>query len=179
MNYTIRGDKVTVTPAIKEYVITKLNKMNKYFDKAEEVNATVLIKVKGKMETVEVTIRTDHFLLRCEETSTDLYKSIDLAADVLERQITKNKKRIAKRILNENIRDIVLDFENAYESDIEDDTKIVKRKKMETKPMSEEEAILEMNLLKHDFYIFRDDKTNSVKVLYIRKDGNYGIIDTM
>ena len=121
---------------------------------------------------------TAHFLLRCEETSEDLYKSIDLSVDVLERQITKNKKRIAAKILNENIKDIILDFEQAYEED-EDETKIVKRKKMDAKPMSEEEAILEMNLLKHDFFIFKDSDTFEIKVLYKRKDGDYGIIETM
>lgn len=178
MNYTIRGDKVVVTAAIKEYITTKLDKMTKYFDKAEEVNVNVLIKVKGKAETVEVTIRTDHFLLRCEETTNDLYKSIDLSVDVLERQITKNKKRIASKILNENIKDIILDFEKAYD-ETDEDNGIVKRKKLETKPMDEEEAILEMNLLKHDFFIFKDSETFKIKVLYRRKDGDYGIIETI
>ena len=179
MNYTIRGDKVVVTKAIKDYVITKLDKLTKYFDKSEEVNVTVLVKVKGKAETIEVTIRTDHFLLRCEETSSDLYKSIDLSADVLERQITKNKKRIASKILNEHINDIILDFEKAYDETDEDNNKIVKRKTLETKPMNEEEAILEMNLLKHDFFIFKDSESFEIKVLYRRKDGDYGIIETI
>lgn len=175
MNYTIRGDKVVVTDAIKDYITTKLNRLTKYFNTADTTSVNVLIKVgRGKAETVETTIRTDHFLLRSEETSDDLYKSIDLSADVLERQIVKNKKRIASKILNENINDIV--YETGTE-DEEENTKIVKRKKLETKPMSEEEAILEMNLLRHDFFIFKDDDTFEIKVLYRRKDGDYGIIE--
>lgn len=175
MNYTIRGDKVIVTKAINDYIINKLDKMVKYFDKPNEVDVNVVIKVKGKSEKIEVTIRTINFVLRCEETSTDLYKSIDLAVDVLERQIKKNKTRIASKIATENITEILLDFEDNEE---EDDSKIIRRKKLDTKPMSEEEAILGMNLLKHDFFIFKDSETFEIKVLYKRKDGDYGIIET-
>jgi len=174
MKYVIRGEKIKVTGAIKDYINTKFDRITKYLDGKEVQDIIILIKVKNNLQEVEMTIRTNHFLIRCEEATDDLYKSIDLAIDVIERQIVKNKNKILTKSLKENIHDIILEEEDEDELD----NKVVKRKNIEVKPMSEEEAILEMNLLKHDFFIFKDDETFELKVLYKRKDDNYGIIET-
>ena len=174
MKCKIRGEKIKVTSAIQDYIETKLSKLDKYF-KSADVEASVLIKVKGKDQAIEVTIPYDKYTLRSEERRDDLYAAIDLVIDKLEGQIRKNKTKLKKQI-KKSEEFFNFDFEIANE-DVQEN-KIVKRKSFEMKPMSEEEAILELELLGHDFYIYRDDKTNDINVLYKRKDGNYGIIET-
>ena len=149
--------------------------MDKYFDTPEEITANVLIKVKGKDQTVEVTIPTKKFILRGEETNNDLYAAIDLVTDKLERQIRKNKTRLKKKNV-QNIIDFKIDFE--VEKEDENKSKIVKRKNIEMKPMSEEEAILQLELLGHSFFVFKNVKTDEIDILYRRNDGDYGIIET-
>ena len=174
MKYNIRGDKMVVTDAIRDYAETKLGKLEKYF-KDDEVTANVLTRVRGNAQIVEVTIPTSKFVLRSEEENEDLYAAIDLVSDKLERQIRKNKTR-----LNRNVKDNVKEFN--FDFDIEDEEqskeKIVKRKNIEMKPMDEEEAILEMELLGHSFFVYKDMDTNNTCVLYKRKDGDYGLIET-
>ena len=154
MKYNIRGDKMLITDAIKDYTETKLGKLEKYF-KDDDITANVLAKVRGNSQIVEVTIPTSKFILRSEEESDDLYAAIDLVSDKLERQIRKNIKE-----------------------EEEPKEKIVKRKDIEMKPMDEEEAILEMELLGHSFFVYKDMDTNKTCVLYKRKDGDYGLIET-
>ena len=175
MNIKIRGDKLLVTEGIKEHVESKLMKLEKYFDKHGEVNANVLVRVGGRNQIIEVTIPTDHFTLRAEESHDDLYAAVDLVVDKLERQIRKNKTRIEKRLYKEKVKEINYDFE--IEADEEETNKIVKRKTLDMKPMSEEEAILQMELLGHSFYIFKNDENENISVIYKRKDNNYGIIE--
>lgn len=174
MKCKIRGEKIKVTSAIQDYIETKLSRLDKYF-KSADVDASVLIKVKGKEQAIEVTIPYDKYTLRSEERRDDLYAAIDLVIDKLEGQIRKNKTKLKKQI-KKSEEFFNFDFEVA--NDDLGENKIVKRKSFEMKPMSEEEAILELELLGHDFYIYRDDKTNDINVLYRRKDGNYGIIET-
>lgn len=171
MRYNIRGSKVEVTDSIKNYVEEKLNRLNKYFESADEYTANVLVKVNGINQTIEVTIPIKKIILRAEETNQDLYKSIDLVADKLERQIRKNKTRMRKPSKEM----YVVDFEVNSEEVVEG--KIVKRKEIENKPMSEEEAILQMELLGHEFFIFNNSDINANSVIYKRKDGNYGILE--
>ncbi|MDO5569589.1 MAG: ribosome-associated translation inhibitor RaiA [bacterium] len=172
MKYKIRGDKVVITSAIESHITTKLNKLDKYFKEHEDITANILIKIKGKDQTVEVTIPTNKFILRGEENHRDLYAAIDLVTDKLERQIRKNKTRLKKK----KHKDFNYDYE--IEEKELDTNKIIKRKHLDTKPMDEEEAILEMNLLGHDFFVFKDIKTDNISVVYKRKDNNYGIIKT-
>ena len=174
MKYNIRGDKMVITDAIKDYAETKLGKLDKYF-KEDGITANVLARVRGNSQIVEVTIPTSKFILRSEEENEDLYAAIDLVTDKLERQIRKNKTRLNKNI-KENIKEFNFDYE--LEKDEEADEKIVKRKNIEMKPMDEEEAILEMELLGHSFFVYKDMDTNKVCVVYKRKDGNYGLIET-
>ena len=175
MKYNIRGDKLEVTDAINNYVESKLDRLNKYF-KDEDILANVLLRVRGNSQIIEVTIPTDKFILRSEEEDKDLYAAIDLVTDKLERQIRKNKTR-----LNRTKEEAVyqnFNFEYETEEDEESEEIIVKRKNIEMKPMDEEEAILQMNLLGHEFFVYKDMHTNKVCVLYKRKDGNYGLIET-
>ncbi len=174
MKYTIRGDKILVTNAIKEYITEKVDKLNKYFEKPNEINANILIKVKGFEQTIEVTIPTVNFTIRNEESAEDLYSAIDQVVEKIERQIRKNKTKISK--VN---KDAIKKFNlNLISDDEDEEKKIVKRKRLDTKPMDEEEAILQMEMLGHDFFIYKDMHTNNICVLYKRKDNNYGIIET-
>lgn len=176
MKFNIRGQKIEVTTPIKEYSEKKIGKLNKYFSNSEDLTANILLKVRGKEQTVEVTIPFRKIVLRAEETNKDLYAAIDLVSEKLERQIRKNKTRlIQKKSMDSNL-EINTEFDN-YEIE-ENKEKIVKRKQLDTKPMSEDEAILQMNLVGHEFFIYKDAETNNTCILYKRKDGDLGIIET-
>jgi len=172
MNINIRGDKIEVTDSIKKYIKEKLSRLDRYFEDPSKIDAHVLVRARNGEEVIEVTIPTSRYTLRAEEKNSDLYAAIDLVIDVLERQIRKNKTKLNKR------REINKDF--AFipedEEEYEDDNIIVKRKTVSSKPMSEEEAILQMELLDHDFFMFKNEEEDCFSVLYRRKDGNYGII---
>ena len=176
MKYNIRGDKLEVTDAINNYVESKLDRLNKYF-KEEDILANVLLRVRGNSQIIEVTIPTDKFILRSEEEDKDLYAAIDLVTDKLERQIRKNKTRLNRQNTDNKYKEFNFDYETTTE-DEEQEEIIVKRKNVEMKPMDEEEAILQMNLLGHEFFVYKDMHTDKICVLYKRKDGNYGLIET-
>ena len=173
MRTNIRGNKVKITSAINDYIENKLGKLDKYLENPDEVTANVLVKVKGKDQTVEVTIPVKKFTLRAEETHNDLYAAVDLVLEKLERQIRKNKTRMKKK----TSKDLEFNFDFKVSKDEEEKGKIVKRKVIDSKPMDEEEAILQMNLLGHNFFVFNNMKTNEVNVIYKRKDEDYGIIE--
>lgn len=175
MRYNIRGEKVEITDAIRSYIEDKIGKLDKYFDDAENIDANVVIKVRGKEQKIEITVPAMHYTLRSEESHDDLYAAIDLTVDKLERQIRKNKTKINSKIKKNIIQNFEMDLEDSFE---EDDSKVLKRKKIDMKPMDEEEALLQMNMLGHSFFVFKNVDTDSVCVLYLRKDGNYGIIET-
>ena len=174
MKFNVRGDKLVVTDAIKNYIETKIGKLDKYF-KEDSITATVQLRIRGNDHIIEVTIPTDHFILRSEEENEDMYAAIDLVLDKLERQIRKNKTKMKKRNINNKYKEFNFDYELFKEEPENNDT-IVKRKYIETKPMDEEEAMLEMELLGHSFFVYKDMNTNETCVLYKRKDGNYGVI---
>ncbi len=175
MKMNIRGSKVKITSAINDYIENKIGKLDKYLENPNDITANVVVKVKGKDQTVEVTIPMKKFILRAEDTHNDLYAAIDLVSEKLERQIRKNKTRMKKKVGKELL-DFNIDFKTEKEET--ENGKVVKRKLVETKPMNEEEAILQMNLLGHDFFVFTNDATNQINILYKRKDANYGIIET-
>lgn len=173
MKLNIRGDKLIVTDAIKAYIEEKVSKLDKYFDN-NDIEAKIVVRVANNKEIIEVTIPTSKYTLRAEESSKDLYASIDLVVDKLERQIRKNKTRIKNKYKNNEV-GLNLNFE--IENEEENDSKIVKRKNVEMKPMDEEEAILQTELLDHDFFVFKNVNEECVSVLYKRKDGKYGILN--
>ena len=179
MEVLVRGENIKVTKAINEYINNKLKRIDKYLGDNEHVRATAVISVRGRDQKVEITIPLKSFIIRAEETKDDLYASIDLVIDKLERQIRKNKTRIASQKRKEISKDFVIEeIEAVEEEEQEEEGNIVKRKQVEAKPMSEEEAILQMELLGHQFYIFKDSETLKPAVIYKRKEGNYGIIET-
>lgn len=175
MRYNIRGEKVEITSAIRSYIEDKIGKLDKYFENSSDLDANVVIKVRGKEQKIEITIPAMHYTLRSEESHDDLYAAIDLTVDKLERQIRKNKTKINSRIKRNVIQNFEMDLEDNFE---EDNSSVIKRKKIDMKPMDEEEAVLQMNMLGHSFFVFKNIDTNSVCVLYLRKDGSYGIIET-
>ena len=171
MEILIRGTKLDITDSMKDYVKDKLSKLDKYLVD-QKVKANVLVKVHNYLQKVEVTIPLKTLILRAEEEQQDFYAAVDLVINKLERQIRKNKAKLQKRnkmsTKEFNIDDVI---------PIDEEQKIVKYKKIDVKPMNSEEAILQMELLGHDFYIYKDSDTNNVCVLYKRKDGGYGVIE--
>ena len=176
MKITIRGDKIAVTGAIKEYVTENLVKLDKYFEQPDEIKAFAVIKVKNRLQTIEVTVPTSRFTLRAEVSHEDLYAAVDLVIDVLERQIRKNKTRLNNRLKDTQVAEFNLNYE--IESDEEDNNKIIKRKDIDMKPMDEEEALLQLNLLDHDFFVFKNIDEECISVIYKRKDGKFGILNS-
>ena len=174
MQILIRGDKLKVTEAMNDYVIEKLKRLEKYIENNENVRANVVIKVKNHEQKVEVTIPLKKFILRAEETQEDVYAAIDVIVDKIERQIRKNKTKLQSKKIKDS-KDFLTEFIDETE---EADNKIVKRKKIEVKPMSEEEAMIQMDLLGHNFYLFKDASTLKPTLVYRREDGNYGVIET-
>lgn len=170
MKINIRAKDFEVTDSIKSYVEEKASKLNKYINKEDmEVNV-VLSGTKNTAYITEFTLNTGVLYIRAEEKNPDLYAGIYLAIDKIERQIRKNKTKLSKR------REEIFIYEEIEE--IKDNEKsIVKRKNIELIPMNEEEAMLQMELLGHDFFIFKDSDSMDIKVLYKRKDGNYGLIE--
>lgn len=175
MEFIIHGDKLKVTSAMKDYIEEKLGKLEKYLENSDTVRANVIVKVKNHQQIVEITIPLKTFILRSEETQDDFYAAVDKTIDKLERQIRKNKTRMMSKQIK-NSYDFA--FTQIEEPEEKNDTKVLKRKKVEVKPMNEEEAILQMELLGHQFYMYKDSESGKPAVVYKRKDGNYGIIES-
>ena len=171
MKITTTGRKIDVTEGLKSYIEKKLSKLEKFFN--ESTLAQVTLSVQKDDHIIEVTVHHEGMIFRAEVREPDMYSAIDKVADVIERQIRKQKTRLEKRLR-------VGAFNDYADSDTfaeEAEFKIVKTKKYENKPMSVEEAILQMNLLNHEFYIFNNAQTMDKEVVYKRKDGNYGLIE--
>lgn len=175
MKFNIRGGNLKVTPALNMYIEEKIGRLDKFLKKSNDLVVNVLIRTKGNFQIVEVTLPIKHVILRAEERNEDLYAAIDLVSEKLERQILKNKTKMANRIDHELLKSFKVD-DMTIEEEIEN--KIVKRKKLDMKPMDEEEAILQMELIGHDFFVYYDYNEDAICVIYRRKDGDYGIIVT-
>lgn len=174
MRIEIRGDKLKVTDSIKSQIEEKLGKLDQYFNQPEEIKAYVVVRVKNNEQIIEVTIPTPKFTLRSETSHEDLYAAINLSVDKLERQIRKNKTKLKKKFKDALRYEMMEDIE---EQEPEEESLISKRKTIDLKPMDEEEAILQMELLNHDFFVFKNVDEECVSVMYKRRDGNYGIIN--
>ena len=176
MEIIIHGDKLKITDAMNDYIEEKLAKLNKYLENGDRVRANVIVKVKNHEQRVEITIPMKSFILRSEETKDDFYAAVDKAVDKLERQIRKNKTRMMSKQVKVNYE---FNFSEIEEDDDDvKENKILKRKKVEVKPMNEDEAIIQMELLGHQFYMYMDSETSKPAVVYKRNDGNYGIIES-
>ena len=178
--YNVRGENIEVTEAIRNYVEKKVGKLERYFDNAPDATAHVNLKVyTEKTAKVEVTIPLPYLVLRAEETSPDLYASVDLVVDKLERQIRKFKTKINRRMRETALINQAPVFTLGKSADEEAaETDIVRTKRLSLKPMDSEEAVLQMNMLGHNFFIFEDAETNGISIVYRRKDGKYGLIET-
>ncbi len=170
MGLTIIGKNIRVTDAMEKVLTTKLSKLDKFFE--NEVDVKALVSAAKNLQKIEVTIPIASTVVRAEVEDEDLYNAADMAVEKLARQIKKNKDKLIRKghdtIRYENIANVIAEEEEA---------KIVKRKRFGYKPMSEEEAILQMDLLGHDFFVFRRAEDDITCVLYIRGDGNYGILE--
>ena len=172
--FTVRGKNMEVTPALKDYVEKRVGKVAKYFDRVGEI--TVLLTVSKGRHIVEVTVPVEGgVLLRGEEATMDMYTSIDLVVEKLERQIHKHKTKLQRRFRGGFRADMVTEGP-AARADTAADYSIVKTKRFAVKPMDVQEAIMQMNMVNHDFFVFRDAETEEVSVVYRRTDGNYGLI---
>ena len=172
MKYTFTGRKVELKQGLKDITQKKLDKLSKFF--SDDAQANVTFSAERDRKTAEVTILYGGMIYRVEETNTDEVAAIDRIVDIIERQIRRNKTRLSKRL-----RDGAFEagFAVADEPDEEKEFNIVKTKRYSAKPMSAEEAILQMNLLGHEFYVFKNSETDNNGVVYRRRDGDYGLIE--
>ena len=177
IKYSIRGENLEVTEAIRDYVVSKLEKIEKYFQADQELDARVNLKVyREKTAKVEVTIPLGSITLRAEDVSQDMYGSIDLVTDKIERQIRKNKTKIERKNRNKVSKSQL--FTDALVEDTDtSQPKVVSSKQIHLNPMDLEEAILQMDLLGHDFFIYVDVEDESTNVIYRREDGDIGLLE--
>lgn len=179
MNYNIRGENIEVTTPIREYVEKKIGKLNRYFDTPPSSDVHVNLSVYNDDQRIEVTIPMPELLLRAEEQHADLYAAIDLVVDKLERQIRKHKTKVNRKFRQKGspkyiFAELEQDEKNKEENN---EIEIVRTKRFNLKPMDSEEAILQMDMLGHSFFVFTNAETNDTNVVYKRKDGKYGLIE--
>ena len=179
MRIQIRGvNNLAITQAIEEYIQSKVGSLEKFIPNSQNLEARVNVKVYDQTQKVEVTIPGKQFILRAEEGHNDLYAAIDLVVDKLGRQIRRHKTKANKKIRErEGIKDYFSTVGDEIEISVEEETPY-KVKHVHLKPMDVEEAIMQLELLGHDFYVYRDLQVDAVCVLYSRKDGGYGVIET-
>lgn len=176
LKFNIRGENVEVTDAIRDYVVKRISKLQKFFEDSVEATAHVNLKVyPNRTYKVEVTIPLPYLTLRAEETSNDMYGSVDLVTDKLERQIRKYKTKVNRKYREKGLKN--LEFVPSDDDAASDELKIVRTKQVSLKPMDPEEAVLQMDMLGHDFFVFQDAETNGTSIVYRRRDGRYGLIE--
>ena len=174
MRITITGRNIELTEGLKAAVEEKLSKLEKFF--APDTNVFVTLSVEKERQKIEVTIPIKGHVIRSEQSSNDMYVSIDLVEEVIERQLRKYRTKLASKKMNvaENFSEAFIDSD----ADEDEEIKIVRTKRFGMKPMYPEDACVEMELLGHDFFIYTDDETNKIAVCYKRHDGGYGLIET-
>ncbi|MGF0033344.1 ribosome hibernation-promoting factor, HPF/YfiA family [Bariatricus sp. SGI.154] len=174
MKFIIIGKNIDVTPGLREAVESKLGKLERYFTPDTEIHVT--LSVQRERQKIEVTIPVKGDIIRSEQESNDMYVSVDLVEEVIERQLRKYKnKLIARHQEGGNFNHAFYEHEDAIEDD--DEIKIVRTKKFGFKPMYPEDACVQMELLGHDFYVFCNAETDEVNVVYRRKNGTFGLIE--
>ncbi len=176
MKITFKGKHIEVTDAMRNYIEKRLSKIERHFDHILEVIVT--LSIEKNRQIVEATLQARRALIRAEEETDDMYTSIDKVVDKLERQIQKYKEKyFQKPHPGSERKGLVDEGINVEDSESDKIAKIVKTKRFAIKPMSVEEAAMQMDLLGHNFFVFANDNTNKVNVLYKRKDGNFGLIE--
>ena len=172
MKFIIVGRNVEVTPGLKQAVEDKIGKLEKYFKPETEVHVT--LSVEKDRQKIEVTIPVKGNIIRSEQVSTDMYVSIDLVQEVIERQLMKYRKKIVDK--KQSIESFSTLFAE-YEDEEEEEVKIVRTKRFDIKPMYPEDACIQMELLGHNFFVFVNAETDQVNVVYKRKGDTYGIME--
>lgn len=175
MKINVRGKNVEITEAIEAKVSDKLSKLDKYFIVSDNVEAKVLVRTYPYGQKIEVTIPTEYVLLRAEVVDDDLYNAIDLVIDKLEGQIRKYKTRLSRKSKDNKL---ALNLASVEPLSEEEEDVLVKVKSITPKPMDMEEAIMQMELIGHSFFVYRDTETDAISVVYRRDDGDYGLIET-
>lgn len=181
MNYNIRGENIEVTPAIREHVENKISKIERYFDTPPSSEVHVNLSVYDEEQRIEVTIPMPNLLLRAEEGHNNLYAAVDLVVDKLERQIRKHKTKVNRKFRQEGspkylFAELEKEAREAREED-SNEIEIVRTKRFNLKPMDSEEAVLQMDMLGHEFFVFTNAETNDTNVVYRRRDGKFGLIE--
>ena len=173
MNYRISGKNIEVTEGLRTAVQDKLNKLEKYFTDETEIQVT--FSVEKDRQKIEVTIPVKGSVIRAEQVSDDMYVSIDLVEEVIERQVNRYKKKLVDQ--QQNAAFFQKEFLEDDEAD-DEEIRIIRSKKFAVKPMDAEEACIQMELLGHNFFVFLDMETDSVNVVYRRKNNSYGLLET-
>lgn len=171
MRYIINGKNIDVTEGLKNSIYEKLGKLERYFTPDTEVHVT--LSVEKNRQKIEVTVPMKGSIIRAEQVSDDMYASIDLVEDIIERQLRKYKNKIIEKKQSGGFNPAY--FEDTYAE--EEEVKVMRVKKFAVKPMDAEEACVQMELLGHSFYVFRNAETDEVNVVYKRKDGTFGLIE--
>ncbi|MBF8378064.1 ribosome-associated translation inhibitor RaiA [Alicyclobacillus mali] len=185
MKVQVHGDNIAVTSALHQYVDKRISRLARFFEGENDKHVYVTMAVEGTDHRVEMTVYAYGVIFRVEEKSPDMYASIDLAADRLEEQIHRYKDKItvSRRQRSRTGREsdalyqqrVVLANTDAL--DVSDEFRVVRVKRFAMKPMTVQEAILQMNLLDHDFFVFTNADTDEMNVVYRRKNGDYGLIE--
>ena len=188
IRFEIHGDNLTITDAIRNYIEEKVGKLERYFNNVPNAVAHVRVKTYSNSTTkIEVTIPLKDVTLRAEERHDDLYAGIDLITNKLERQVRKYKTRVNRKHRDRGDQEVFVaevqeaspeEVSGAEEPVSDSDIEIIRSKQFSLKPMDSEEAVLQMNLLGHDFFIFTDRETDGTSIVYRSKDGKYGLIET-
>lgn len=178
LDYNVRGENIEVTDAIRDYVEKRLTKLNRYIEESAKANVNLRTYRSDNSGKVEVTIVLPYVVLRAEDTNADMYAAVDNVSEKIERQIRKYKTKINRKSRETGFKGID-SHDEIPETDVDDSAlQIVRTKQVDLKPMSPEEAALQMDLLEHDFFIFKDAESNADSVIYKRTDGKYGLLET-
>lgn len=175
MKVEVKGKNIEVTKALRDYAEKKVAKIEKFFEKSP-LDSEVTLSTERGFHVVDITVQVDGLLLRGEERSNDMYASIDGAIDKIERQVRKFKTKINRRFREENRVLLEAAVPQSGQKEVAE-PQIKRTKRFAVKPMSVEEAIMQMDLLGHDFFVFSNSESEEVNVVYRRKDGNYGLIE--
>ena len=173
MKITCTGRKVTLKEAFLERVEKKLAKLDKFF--SDDAQAQVTVTVEKDWQTVEITVRDKGFASRAEKTGDRMEEAFDSALDLLTRRIIKNRKKLENRVCQPAVQDYIAQ-EYTSGDPVDEQYDVIREKHFIVKPCTVEEAILQMNMLGHAFFLYRDADTDSVQVVYRRKNGSYGVL---
>lgn len=175
MKYNIIGKNIELTEALENAVIEKLGKLDKYFNDSVEAQVTLIVEKFSHI--IEITIPFNGSVLRAEVEGRNMYNIMDDAVAVIEKQVNKFKNKLRSKHRNVGISQFTPGFLSEKEQDDEDAIKIDRKKKFAIKPMDAEEAVLQMELVGHNFFVYLDAETEDVNVVYKRKNGTYGLIE--